>query len=158
MDPVTIGGAISSTKAALDIARAMIGLSKDVAVNQKAAELLSAIADTQGKLLEAQEALGQMQDELRRAKEELASRADLDRYELTEPFKGTRIYRLKAAAKKESEPTHYICPTCRDVLRKLSILQEGDYYAACTNKSCGQTFQTAAVPPISFGGDHNPYA
>lgn len=150
------GSAISSVKTLYDIANGMLAMNKDIAVNSKATELLSTISEIQGRLLETQQVMAQMQEELRKANEELSRRAQFDRYELSEPFKGTRLYRLKADATREGEPVHFICPNCEDVLNKLSILQEDGSSAYCKNKDCGQVFDIA--PPPTFERKYqNPY-
>ena len=108
--------------------------------------MLSAITDVQSKLLEAQQNMFSMQDELRAAKEELAKKADFSRYEMVEPYPGTRVFRLKESERNGSEPIHYICPNCKDVLGKLSVLQEGEHYAYCKNKECGQAYEISEGP------------
>lgn len=149
VDMAVIGGALTGIKTAVSIVRSLTDLKESVAVNSKAAELLGVIADIQGTLLEAQLAMGEMQEELRQAKVELARRADLNRYELVEPYPGTRIYRLKKDAQKDGEPMHYICPQCKDIRGDLSILQGDEEYVACNNtKVCGHTFQLAATQPM----------
>lgn len=149
MDITTISASIGSLKTLVSIAQSLIGMNKDVAVNAKAAELLSAVTDVQTKLLEAQQSMFLMQEELRLAKEELAKKAEFNRYELVEPFPGTRLFRLKPAEKQGSEPIHYICPNCKDVLGKLSVLQESEHFACCKNKECNQSYQTREMPDIN---------
>ncbi len=157
VDATMVGGAISSLKTLYEIANGMLTASKDAAVNAKAIELLSTISEIQGRLLEAQQSMAQMQDELRRANEELSRRAQFDRYELAEPYRGTRLYRLKADAARSGEPIHFICPNCKDVLNKISILQEDGSAAYCKNKDCGQVFDIAPQPKLERQY-HNPYA
>ena len=157
VDATMVGGAISSLKTLYEIANGMLKASQDAAVNAKAIELLSTISEIQGRLLEAQQSMAQMQEELRNANEELFRRAQLDRYELTEPYKGTRLYRLKVDEARQGEPFHYICPNCKDVLNKLSILQEGGSAAYCKNKDCGQVFDIASQPRLERHYQ-NPYA
>lgn len=157
VDITMVGGAISSVKTLYEIANGMLSASKDVAVNAKAIELLSTISEIQGRLLETQQSMAQMQDELRKANEELSRRARFDRYELIEPYKGTRLYRLKADATRVGEPAHFICPNCKDVLNKMSILQEDGSSAYCKNKDCGQVFDIAPQPTLNRQY-HNPYA
>lgn len=147
MDVATIGTSLTALNSLISITKSLIGLSKDAAINTKAAEMLSAITDVQAKLLEAQQNMFLMQEELRAAKEELAKKADFSRYELVEPYPGTRLFRLKECERNGSEPIHYICPNCKDVLGKLSVLQEIDYYAICKNKECGQTYDLGEVTP-----------
>lgn len=153
VDITVIGGALAGMQSALGIAKSMMGLSEDVAVKLKAAELLSAIAEVQGKLLDAQLAMGQMQDELRQAKEELARRADLERYVLVEPYPGKRVYQLKPEFQEKNELTHYICPRCRDVKGVKSILQPGPTQLHCPE--CGTDYRHKDNPPAQ-AIRHNP--
>jgi hypothetical protein len=146
LDVSMVGSALSSVKTAYDIAKGMAELSKDVDMKLKAHEMLMAMADVQGKLLETQQALGQMQDELRQAKEDLERRADFDRYELVEPYQGTRLYRLKQNARIDGEPMHYICPRCKDTDNIKAILQEGAHHAYC--RQCKSSFATAKLPSL----------
>jgi transcription elongation factor Elf1 len=67
------------------------------------------------------------------------------------------LYRLKADVARTGEPAHFICPNCKDVLNKLSILQEDGNAAYCKNKDCGQVFDIAAQPTFQRQY-HNPYA
>lgn len=149
MDITTISASIGSLKTLVSIAQSLIGMDKDAAVNAKAAEMLAAVTDVQSKLLETQQSMFLMQEELRVAKEDLAKKAEFNRYELVEPFPGTRVFRLKPAERQDSEPIHYICPNCKDVLGKLSVLQEGEYYANCKNKQCNQSYQISEMPDIN---------
>lgn len=149
MDITTISASIGSLKTLVSIAQSLIGMNKDAAVNAKAAEMLAAVTDVQSKLLEAQQSMFLMQEDLRVAKEELSKKAEFNRYELVEPFPGTRLFRLKPAERQGSEPIHYICPNCKDVLGKLSLLQEGDHYAYCKNKDCGQAYEISEPPKLA---------
>ena len=155
IEPTTITAAITSVKTLYDIGSSLLKADKDLEVKAKSVELLSAIADMQGKLIAAQQNMSELQEELRQANDRLNRNADLERYELVEPYQGTRLYRLKADARRDGEPNHYICPNCRDVLGKLSVLQEGEHCAICKNKECGQVYDLAdfsAPPRPSFSG------
>lgn len=149
MDLTTITASIGSIKTLVSIAQSLVGMNKDAAVNAKAIELLSAVTDVQSKLLEAQQSMFLMQQELMAAKEELAQKADFDRYELFEPYQGTRLYRLKESEKIGSEPIHYICPNCKDVFGNRSVLQESGYFASCPNKDCNQSYQISSMPSMN---------
>lgn len=157
VDATMVRDAISSVKTLYEIANGMLTANKDAAVKAKAIELLSTISEIQGRLLETQQSMSQMQEELRKANEELSRRAQFDRYELKEPYKGTRLYQLKADTARQGEPVHFICPNCKDVLNKLSILQEDGSAAYCKNKECGQVFDIASQPTLERQY-HNPYA
>lgn len=140
IDITMVSSAISSVKTLYEIANGMLVASKDGAVNAKAAELLTAISEIQGRLFDAQQTIMLMQEELRNAKADLAQRAQFDRYMLVEPFHGTKVYTVKPEALMINEPNHFICPNCKDVLNKLSILQEDGGAAFCKNKDCGQVY------------------
>lgn len=146
MDLTTVTASIGSIKTLVSIAQSLIGMNKDAAVNEKAMELLSAVTDVQSKLIETQQSMFLMQEELRSAKEELTKKAEFDRYELVQPYQGTRLFILKESERRGSEPTHYICPNCKDVLGKISVLQESEHYAYCKNKQCNQSYQISPMP------------
>lgn len=148
----TISAAIGSVKTLYEIGSSLLKADKDYEIKSKSVELMTAIADIQGKLIAAQQNMAEIQEELRLAKDELNRKAEFDRYEMFEPFPGTKIYKLKADKKTESEPTHYICPNCKDVLGKKSVLQEGECYAYCKNKNCGQAFELSDRPIV-----HRPF-
>lgn len=143
MDIAAIGSALTSVKTAYDIAKGMAELSQDVTIRLKAFELLTVVADVQGKLLESQREMARLQDELRQAQQELAKQADFDRYELVEPYKGTFIFRLKEACRKEGEPIHEICPNCKNVLGVLSFLSGNKDTRYCKNKDCLRQYQVS---------------
>lgn len=148
VDLTTISTAIGSVKTLYEIGSSILKSDKDHDIKSKSIELMSAIADIQGKLIETQQQISSMQEELRQAREELVKKADFERYEMVEPFPGTKIYRLKTDQKLPSEPFHFICPNCKDVLGKKSVLQEGEHYAYCKNKSCGQAFELSDRPLV----------
>ena len=150
-----LGSSVGSLKSVVEIARSLLTVSKEAAVAEKAAQLLEKVSEAQTRLLDAQQMLAEMQQELAAAREALNHRARLDRYELIEPHPGTGLYQLKAELRENNEPTHYICPNCKDVLNELSILQQDETAAYCRNKACGQVFDIAQLPPKNEHSDES---
>lgn len=102
--------------------------------------------------------MAELQEELRVTSEKLQLPSRFERYELIEPYKGTRPYRIKTNQILENEPIHYICPNCKGGLNKISVLQELGHLAVSSDKVCGQVFDIG--PPISLdnGRSRDPYS
>lgn len=142
-----IASGLSALNSAREIAKGIATLKEEVAVQLKAAELLTIIADAQGSLNEAQSKISELQADLRNACDELAKRAEFERYQLVEPFPGTFMWRLDESRQRPGEPMHDICPHCRED-GKLSILMgPGEASDAKTCKRCKKAFQVRPQRP-----------
>lgn len=149
-----ISAAIASTKAALELAKAVSDLS-----NRN--ELIAAVSEVNSKLFEAtaialqsQERQGALIEEVRQLKDQLATLSNWQElsanYQLQAvgAFKSdfVQVYRPKNEA---VEPRHWACAKCFQE-RKLFFLSGVDrFYYACPN--CG-----TRISPIVIGGARAP--
>ena len=154
-----ISAGLGSLSTAKGLIKSMRGLNEEVAVNLKAAELLTIIADVQGSLNDANAKIFELQRELREAREELGRRAALDRYRLCEPYGGSFVFKLDENLAKEGEPMHYICPVCKDD-GVIGILDEPtDRYAHnAVCQRCERRYQMREVRNRPVRSTRNPYA
>jgi len=143
-----IATGLTALTAARDITKGIAGLKEDVAVQIKAAELLTIIADAQGSLNEAQARIYELQAQLRDARDALAKRADFDRYALAEPYPGSYVWKLRSDARLPDEPMHYICPLCKEE-GVVTVLQatDGDGLGLC--KKCRKNFRIGLAPGVA---------
>jgi hypothetical protein len=125
VDISAIGSALSSFKAAKDIAEAMIGLRDASAFQSKLIEFQSKILDAHDSAFAAQEERSALIDKVRQLEEEVANfkawETEKKRYELKPLAEGVFAYALKPDA-QGSEPAHWICAGCYQNAQK-SILQ-----------------------------------
>ena len=115
MPVAEIAAAITSSRAALDIAKAMVGLRDAEMMRAKSIELQSAILDSLSKAIEAREAHSMQLDTIRALETEIAGLkawdAEKQRYELKKLYGGGMAYMLKPEA-RGGEPPHWLCPNC----------------------------------------------
>ena len=120
-----LNAALTSLKAAGEIATALWSLRDDALLKEQAADLVAKIVAAQRSTLaalEEQAALMQRNDALEKELAELkAWNAEKERYELREITPGFLAYALKKNA-EGTEPEHQLCPTCYQGGRK-AILQ-----------------------------------
>jgi len=135
-----IASGLTALSTARDIAKGIASIKEEVAVQMKAAELLTIIADAQGSLIDAQSKLSDLQDELKGAREELARRAQFDRYRLVEPFPGTFVWRLDETARGSDEPSHDLCPYCKEDGTLSILMGPTEDSNAKTCKRCKKAF------------------
>lgn len=122
MDPTSISAALSSLKAARDIAKAMLDLKVGSEVQLKVIELQSLILAAQEQAMEAQERMRSLEAEMQRIRN---WESESERYELRSLGEGKLAYRLRDD-KADGEPQHWICPNCFQDQQK-SILQREDW-------------------------------
>jgi hypothetical protein len=110
-----ISAGITSLRATLDIAKAMVGLRDAEAFRAKSIELEEIILRALHSGIEAREAYSQQLDSIRALEAEVARLkawdAEKQNYELKDIGAGSVAYMLKPAA-RGSEPPHWLCPTC----------------------------------------------
>lgn len=147
MDLTVIGGAVAGLKTATDIAKGLISTNTAVEVNAKAIELQRALLSAYADAISAKETQTALLEEIRSLKRQLAHNeefaADMKRYALDAPWRGTAVYALQESM-SNGEPPHYLCPNCYQA-KKKSILQlgtnsKGDQCFNCPN--CRTTAQT----------------
>ena len=119
------GAAISSLKAAIDIAKGIASLQSQTEVNQAIIDIQHALLDAQSAALADKEALSNQRLEISQLENEIAANAQwnkfLARYVLTRSERGCFTYNLKPEFDNE-EVFHRLCTTCIDQKAK-SILQ-----------------------------------
>jgi hypothetical protein len=115
MPVAEIAAAITSFRASLDIAKAMIGLRDDELFRAKSIELQSAIADALEKSIAARESYAAQLDRVHALEAKVTSLeawdAEKQNYELKKVGDGAVAYMLKPEA-RGSEPAHWLCPNC----------------------------------------------
>jgi hypothetical protein len=115
----------SGVRAVSEIANGIISLSKNVAVNQKASELIEKIIGLQNDILLIQEKYEQLSESKKIVEEKLANFENWEeiasRYLLEEISPGVFTYVLKKND-NVADPKHWLCPKCFED-RKKSILQ-----------------------------------
>jgi hypothetical protein len=124
-----IGGALSSLKAAKDIAEAMVGLRDAAAFQEKRIELQSKILDAQERMLAAQDERTALVERTRALEREVARfkawDAEKQRYELKRWGHGAFAYVLKGS-EAGGEPIHALCTACYDRGVKSRLQANGD--------------------------------
>jgi hypothetical protein len=153
-----IAAALSSLKAAKDIAEAMIGLRDAQAFQAKLLEFQSKLIDANNSAFAAQdersallERIGKLEEEVTRLK---TWEREKQRYKLERLPPGVLVYALKPEM-AEGEPPHRICAACYQRGKK-SFLQELDEgYAKCHD--CGSELHWATGRG-SFTVDYDPFA
>jgi hypothetical protein len=120
-----ITGLISSAKAAYDIAKGIDSLSEEVAVKEKAAELLRIIIAQTDDIMSLQEKYEKLSDSKKTIEEKLANLENwkeiASQYQLEQVSPGVFAY-VPIRNSNVSDPMHWLCPRCFED-RKKSILQ-----------------------------------
>jgi hypothetical protein len=115
MPAAEISAAITSFRASIDIAKAMIGLRDDELFRKKSLELNAAIADALEKSIAARESYAAQLQRINAMEAEIANLkawdAEKQKYELKPNFGGGVAYMMKPEA-RGSEPPHWLCPQC----------------------------------------------
>jgi predicted RNA-binding Zn-ribbon protein involved in translation (DUF1610 family) len=153
MDPVTIQQAYTGLKFAIDTLRTVVGTKAQIAADGKIADALEHLGRVQDTMFELRNTLATLQEENRALKESQREHnywhARSAEYPLTQASGGAMV--RKAAG----PPEHYICPRCFED-RKIYPLQNkrtvttGEY--SCPG--CGKGFLVDApgkLPEINYG-------
>ena len=115
MDAGAIGAAVTSLRAAGDIAKGLISLHTMVEVQTKALELNEKIIDAQHRIFEANAQQSTLVDRVRELEGEIARMKDWDaekkRYKGASPAAGAFVYALQRSM-SDGEPPHYLCANC----------------------------------------------
>lgn len=124
-DITALAAALSSLKAAKDIAEAMIGLRDGAAFQSKLIEFQSKLIDANNASFAAQDERAALLQRISELEEKVAGfetwKAEQQRYELKDFGAGAFAYSLKQEA-QGAEPPHQICASCYQSGKK-SILQ-----------------------------------
>lgn len=127
MDIASIGAAVTSLRAAGDIAKGLISLKTMAEVQSKAIELNEKIIDAQHRIFEANSAQTALVERVRELEGQIADMKNWDaqkeRYQLVTPYTGIPVYALKKAM-SNGEAAHYLCANCFQN-GKRAFLQHG---------------------------------
>jgi hypothetical protein len=125
-----LAAAITSLKAAADIAKALVGLRDTAMIQSKVIELQGEIMSAQSGALAAQQAQSALLDRVRSLEKEVADLkawdTEKEKYQLTQIGLGVFAYALKDQA-GASEPKHFLCPNCYEDGRKAILQKETRY-------------------------------
>lgn len=137
-DISAIAAALSSLKAAKDIAEAMVTLRDTSAFQSKLIEFQGKLIDANNSAFAAQDERSALLEQIRDLEKEVAKlkawETEKERYQLKDVFLGSFAYVLKPDA-EGPEPPHWLCTNCYEN-GKRSILQRGasqgpEYFWAC---------------------------
>lgn len=160
MDAASIGAAIGSLKATVDLARTAVAARDDAKIAAATQALNDRIIDVQNAALHLQEKQSTARDEIEALKDEArqlrAQIADLEkkrndrsRYRLHEfPGQGTFVLALDESV-DGAGPAHYICQPCMDNRSQKNVLQRGSRYGSVFLKcpSCEEEYYTGDNVP-----------
>lgn len=129
MDIASISVAITGIRKALELARNVVNLSKDVAVNEKAQELLQVVISLQSDMLSLQSEHYELLDTKRKLEErlgELESWKETENdYELLHLMSGS-VVRIRKGPDGSSSSKEWYCANCFEN-KKKSLLQRKDF-------------------------------
>lgn len=146
MPVAEISAALQSLKLATDIARGIKSLKTEVAVNEKASELLDSIIDIKMNLIEIQNQYDSIQQEKRKLEAQIQSFenwSDVQKqYSLKEISKGIFVYNY--LSNDQNMPPHFLCANCFESKTK-SIMQQDwqdEYATHYTCPKCKNSIKT----------------
>jgi hypothetical protein len=120
-----IAAAVTGIRAALDMAKAMVGLRDAEAFRAKSIELQGVVLEAFQKAIEAREVYSVQADRIRTLETEVANLKAWDtekqKYELKPNYLGAVTYMLKPDA-RGTEPPHWLCPNCYAEGKKSFLL------------------------------------
>ena len=153
MPVAEIAAAITSSKAALDIAKAMVGLRDAEAMRTKTIELQGLILEFINKAIEVREAqsaqlnaISALEAEITRLK---AWDAEKQQYELKPAGHGGVAFMLKPEARGGKAP-HWLCPTCFEAGKKSFFqpaVAAAGFAARVECKTCKSVISTMGGVP-----------
>ena len=115
MPVAEIAAAITSSQAALNIAKAMVGLRDAEMMRSRSIELQGLILESLSKSIEAREAQSAQLDTIRALETEVARLkdwgAEKQQYEMVAIGRGGTAFMLKPES-RGSKPPHWLCPNC----------------------------------------------
>lgn len=141
-DISALAAALTSLKAAKDIAEAMIGLRDGAAFQAKLLEFQSKLIDANNSAFSAQDERSTLLDRIRELEKEVAAfeawEAEKKRYQLTDYGGGRFAYALKPE-EAGGEPPHRLCANCFNNGKKTILQFAHDVWYNC--HSCGKRQQ-----------------
>lgn len=165
VDVAAISGALSSIKAAGDIANAMLKLHDAKALQEKTIELNRTILSAQQAAIAANAAQAELVAKMNQLEREIANlkswEADKARYQLTDIGGGVVALTIKDNM-RNGDAFHRICANCAANGRKSYIQPEvqGDYYDRYKCHGCGAELSVdKGTPPQRHAQSrYNPFA
>jgi cell division protein FtsB len=154
-----IAAAMTSTKAASDIAKSLLTLRDEEAVRSRVFDLTSSLMELQQQMMTAQREQMALIDEVADLKDALkslqAKSSLLDRYELLGVGPGKVVYALTAEF-KGTEPEHFCCTNCYDS-GKRSVFRgskpdQGWMRFVCPACKYGISIETIYIPAAMYSG------
>jgi hypothetical protein len=156
-DMTAIMQALTSLKAAKDIAEAMVGLRDAAAFQSKLVEFQSKLIDANNAAFAAQEERSTLLEKIHRLEKQIADfevwEAEKQRYELVSLAPNAVAYAPKDAM-RGSDPPHYLCGNCFGGNKK-SFLQQyirGSHIDRYRCNACGEELT------VDKGGQRQRYA
>ena len=149
--------AITAIKTALELAKGLSSLSKDVAVQQKAAELLGTITDLNDKILNLQNLITQTKLTADQWEQKALKREEWDKtkstYSTYNPTPQVHVY----IAPKEGQlidQAEWYCKNCADIEMLQSTFQLTHHSAAGKQFSCHNCGFKFLIPEKSIVSSH----
>jgi hypothetical protein len=151
MPVAEIAMGVTSLRAALDVAKAMVGLRDAEAFRSKSIELQGLILEALEKAIESREAYSAQIDRIRALEAEMADLkkwgAEKENYELKTIGHGAMAYMLKPQARGTSPP-HWLCPNCYAKGKKTFLQATGAQIQRKTVYRC-----STCDSPVSVEGE-----
>jgi hypothetical protein len=151
-DISAFAGALSSLKAAKDIAEAMIGLRDAQAFQSKLLEFQRKLIDANDSTLAAQQERAALLDRVSTLEKEVTNlkgwEAEKQRYELKEVASGANAYVVKESM-HGAEPAHWLCANCFENGEKrfLQAHRNDVSYIYHRCQGCGGEIRILKPPP-----------
>ena len=146
-----ISGALVSIRAALEIAKAMIGLRDAEAFRTRSVELQGLMLETLEKAVAAREAESVHLDRICALEAEVTDLKNWNiekaNYELKSIGPGAVAHMLKRD-KRGAEPPHWLCPNCYAKGQKSFLIRTKSYMGShtCLCSTCSTQFEAYDLP------------
>jgi hypothetical protein len=159
MDPITVQQAYSGLKFAIETLRTVVGTKTQIAAEGKIADALDHLGKVQDTLFELRNELAAMQDQNRELKDKLGAQESWDKiaegYNLVATPSGGTVYH------SDGPPPHYACPTCFASQKRIPLQHCGGSSVAYQCPQCKAYYpinehkpQVTAPPVGRRGGPH----
>jgi hypothetical protein len=152
VDMAAIGGALSSIKAASDIANAMLKIHDAKTIQEKTIELNRVILSAQGSVLEANAAQSSLLEHVRSLEKQVTEfekwDTEKEKYEMREIFSRSFAYAIKESA-RGSQPEHLICAKCYEDRKKMVLQRVDASHVMCPECKTKIRFTEAPLPTVT---------
>ena len=158
-DPVTIGGALASLKAASDIVGILYKAKLAADVQEQVSHLKQLIFNAREQAFDAQEELSLVKAEVAKLNRQIDAFSqwgeDRQRYQMFQPLDVHSVVYALRESLAGGEPAHYLCANCYQQHRK-SILNNGQTKSQWTTFDCPNC--KASIPTAYRGQVPSVYA